>query len=133
MTTLLRENIWLVLLGSLAVYYLLKFFTAKMTPTHTDHSDPNQPAVSFQQDGRSGRVGYTSKEGSFDMYFEFGGDDVLAIIDVPEPQHWVAKTGIPLERRDQVLATIGRLVVESQTHSGIGSFEVQKACILIRG
>ena len=133
MTTLLRENIWLVLLGSLAVYFLLKFFTSKMAPAHMDSTDPTKPAVSFQQDGRSGRVGYSSKLGSFDMYFEFGGGDVLAIIDVPEVDQWVAQTGIPLHRRDEVLATIGRLVVASQTRNGQGSYEVQKACILIRG
>jgi hypothetical protein len=87
--------------------------------------DSNVPKVSYSSDGRSGHVHYQSKEGSFAMYYEFGGGDCVASIDIPSKEDWVAKTGIPLERREAVLNFIGQRVVKDQISSGLGSFKIE--------
>jgi len=63
--------------------------------------------VAFSQSGGSGQAHYESEEGSFNLYWEFGGGDVLAIVNVPKPEHWLAQTGIAVERRAAVLDYIG--------------------------
>jgi len=86
---------------------------------------PGAPKITYSSNGRSGQVQYRSKEGNFDMYYELGGSDVVAGINVPSPNDWVAKTGIPLERRDEVLHFIGQQVVKDQTTNGRGSFKIE--------
>jgi hypothetical protein len=67
------------------------------------------------------------------MYWEFGGGDVIALIDVPSPKHWEAKTKIPLEKRLDILHDIGRKTVAAQTADGKGSYVIQDNCIEIKG
>lgn len=83
------------------------------------------PKISYSSDGRCGQVHYRSKAGNFDMYYEFGGGDVVAGINVPSPKDWVAQTGIPLEQREEVLNLIGQQVVKDQTTNGRGSFKIE--------
>lgn len=85
--------------------------------------------VSFSNDGRSGHVHYESPEGKFYLYYEFGGGDVVAVIDVPGTAQWVTKTGIPLEKRDEVLNYIGQVTVAQQTKSG--SYKLNANSIVI--
>ncbi len=85
--------------------------------------------VSFSNDGRSGHVFYESPAGKFSMYYEFGGGDVVAVIYVPGAEQWVAKTGIPLEKREAVLNYIGNETVAQQTKNG--SFKLSANSILI--
>ena len=86
--------------------------------------------VSFDSSGRSGYVTYDSPEGRLRMYYEFGGGDVIAIIDVPTEAKWAAATAIPLEKRMEILHFVGKTAVQLQTRNG--SYEIQDACILIR-
>lgn len=83
------------------------------------------PKISYSSNGRSGQVHYRSNAGNFDMYYEFGGGDVVAGINVPSPKDWEAKTGIPLEQREEVLNIIGQQVVKDQTTNGRGSFKIE--------
>lgn len=89
--------------------------------------------VTYVNEGRSGRVVFSQGMQSFDMYFEFGGGDVVAAIDVPSEAEWGAKTGIPVAMRGAILEFVGRSVVRDQTSGGNGSFEVQEACVVVRG
>ncbi len=86
--------------------------------------------VRFEESGRSGRVGFEGEGRSFGMYWEFGGADVLAIIDVPTVEKWEAQTGIPLEKRAEILDFIGRETVR-QKISSRGYAEIKESCILI--
>lgn len=86
--------------------------------------------VRFSSSGRSGHVLYESPEGQLRMYYEFGGGDVVAIIDVPSEAKWAAATAIPPEKRLEVLHFVGKSVVQQQTRNG--SYEIQDNCILIR-
>lgn len=89
----------------------------------------NEGEVSFSQEGIGGYVHFKSKEGRFNMYWEFGGGNVVASISVPNPEQWVAQTGIPLERRAAVLDYIGRVTVQKQTRNG--SFKLEGSSIVI--
>jgi hypothetical protein len=95
--------------------------------------DSNTAKVSYSSDGRCGHVHYLSKEGSFAMYYEFGGGECIGTIDIPSKEDWVAKTGIPLERREAVLNYIGQRVVKDQISSGKGSFKIEGNWLNIYG
>lgn len=94
-----------------------------------NHRGANGQRVIFASDGRSGHVFYESPEGKFSMYYEFGGGDVVVIISVPETAQWVAQTGIPLEKREEVLNYIGQVSVAQQTKNG--SYKLDANSILI--
>ncbi|HEX2838090.1 MAG TPA: hypothetical protein VHN77_08195 [Phycisphaerales bacterium] len=89
--------------------------------------------VTFVNEGRSGRVVFTQGLKTFDMYFEFGGGNVVAVIDVPSAAEWGAKTGIPVAMRGAILEFVGRSVVRDQTGGGRGSFQVGETCIRVDG
>lgn len=97
----------------------LKSTVAPFTPAS------DVPKISYSSDGRSGYVHYRSKAGNFDMYYEFGGGNVVVGINVPSSNDWVAQTGIPLEQREEVLNQIGQQVVKDQTTNGRGSFKIE--------
>lgn len=79
--------------------------------------NPNGWRVWFEEDGRSGRVGFEGEGRSFSMYWEFGGGDVVAIIDVPPPAMWEVQTHIPLEKRLPILNFIGSETVRQKAPS----------------
>ena len=87
--------------------------------------------VGYINEGREGRVVFSKGLRSFQMYYGFGGGDVVAIIEVPSEAEWVRQTGFPLEQRAAILDFIGNKVVHDQTTSGRGRFEVRKDCIEI--
>lgn len=77
----------------------------------------------YSTQGRGGTVFFESNETKFDMWWEFGGGDALAIVDIPSEQHWVARTKLPLERRTDVLDYIAQQVIQDQA-SGRGTYEI---------
>ena len=86
----------------------------------------NKAKILYSSEGRYGHVHYRSSEASFAMYYEYGGGDCVACIDILDSQKWQAHTGLPLERRDAVLDFIGQQVVKDQTTGGRGSFRIEK-------
>jgi len=90
----------------------------------------NGAKVSFHSSGPSGHVLYESPEGKLNLYYEFGGGDVTAIINVPTEAKWAAATNIPLEKRMAVLHVVGKETVKQQTRNG--AYEITDNCILIR-
>ncbi|HMQ62010.1 MAG TPA: hypothetical protein PKE06_15155 [Flavilitoribacter sp.] len=119
----------LILFGAYAVWLV---FFSKAKPTKMVFSEPKGATVAFSTSGRSGQVVYTGPEGSFAMYWEFGGGDVIAIIDIPNAATWEAQTRIPLEKRMDILHFIGRKTVEAQTTGGKGTYEIKEKNILIK-
>lgn len=79
--------------------------------------------VQFSNTGRSGQVTYNGAEGRFSLYFEFGGNDVVAIINVPGREQWLERTGIALEHRERILNHIGQVAVNTQTKKGWYTFQ----------
>lgn len=84
---------------------------------------PGKPNVRYLSEGRCGKVIYESTEATFALYYEFGGGDVIVCVDIPSPQKWEAATGLPLERRDEILNFIGQRVVKDQTRGR--SFKIE--------
>ncbi|WP_373552242.1 hypothetical protein [Haliscomenobacter sp.] len=79
----------------------------------------------YSTEGRGGTVFFESNETKFDMWWEFGGGDALAIIDIPSEQQWVARTKLPLEKRSTILDYIGQQVIRDQA-SGKGTYELSE-------
>ena len=92
------------------------------------------PRVLYADEGRSGYVIYESEETRFQLYREFGGGDgVVACIQIPGEKEWAKITGLPTERRAEVLDFIGREVVARQTVGGKGSFKMEAGWMVIYG
>jgi hypothetical protein len=87
--------------------------------------------VTYVSEGRSGMVIFSKGLKSFAMYYEFGGGDTLATIDVPSAREWEKETGFPLAARPAILEFIGRSVVREQTTLGTGRFELHDRYISI--
>lgn len=79
--------------------------------------------VTYSSDGRSGYVNYQSPEARFSLYYEFGGGDVVACINIPDVKHWQKDTGLPVGQRDEILNFIGTQVARDQTRGG--SFKIE--------
>jgi hypothetical protein len=89
-----------------------------------DAPDPGA-RLSYGSEGRSGRVHYQSRRADFTLYYEFGGGDCVATIDLPSLKDWPRHTGLPQDQRDGVIEWIGRQVVRDQTTGGKGRYEVE--------
>lgn len=72
-----------------------------------------------------GHVGFDSRERSGDVIlylnhlttrfpFEFGRGDAVAVITIPEQEHWLAQTGIPLEDREDVLRFVAERILRDR-------------------
>lgn len=72
------------------------------------------PQVRYANGGRSGTIYYTSDELSFEVWYEFAMPPAIAIIGIPEPRHWEAKTKTPLSKRAAILQFIGDRVVQDK-------------------
>jgi hypothetical protein len=104
-----------------------------MAPDGVVDQGPDPHArLSYSSDGRSGRVHYQSAKAEFTLYFEFGGGDCIAMIELPSPAAWERHTGLRLDERDAVVHWIGRRVVHDQTRGGNGRFEVDGNWLNIR-
>jgi len=83
------------------------------------------PKIQYADQGRDGYVWYKSADTTFAMYYEFGGGDCVASIQIPTPEGWERATKLPLAQRDEVLNFIGRQVVKDQTSTGKGHFKIE--------
>lgn len=89
------------------------------------------PKIRYENKGRSGTVWFENDQTKFDMWWEFGGGDVLAIINIPSRKNWEKRTNLPLEQRENILHFIGEQVVRDQT-SGNHQFEIGDDFLTIR-
>lgn len=87
------------------------------------HTGP--PQILYSSEGRSGYVWYRSTETEFSLYYEFGGGNCIAGIDIPSPETWESATKLPLSRREEVLNFIGQQVVKDQITGGLGYFKIE--------
>jgi hypothetical protein len=79
--------------------------------------------IRYTSEGRSGSLYFESDETTFDLWWEFGGGDALAIINIPTERTWVALTKLPLDKRDAILDYIAAQVINDQA-SGRGRCEI---------
>lgn len=88
-------------------------------------------SVSYMNEGRSGKVVFSKGMRGFDMYFEFGGGDTVATLDVPSAADWTKHTGFAIDMRQPILEYIGKCVVRDQTTQSKGRFEIHDQYISI--
>lgn len=89
--------------------------------------------LSYSTEGRGGTVYYQSDVTKFEMWWEFGGGDAVAVIDVPSEKYWESQTGLPVEQREKVLDFIGQRAAKDQVSSGKGTYRVSGGFMSIYG
>lgn len=87
------------------------------------------PQVRYSDGGRSGTIHYTSHDASFDCWYELAGGTAVAVIGIPAPRHWEARTKTPLSQRWTILQFIGEQVVKDQVQ-GEGYFLLEQETIM---
>lgn len=102
----------------------LEYRTAhRLAQLYVERREAPAAIVHYTSEGRAGTVHYRSPAASFDLWYEFAGGAALAIIDIPTPEQWTARTNTPLSQRLEILQFIGEQVVKDQTH-GLGSYTI---------
>ncbi len=70
--------------------------------------------LSYISLGRGGYVIYQDEYCEIKFDYEFGGGDCVAIIFVPEPQHWHQQTGRDESERLQILTSVAEQAIRDQ-------------------
>ncbi|HQX43291.1 MAG: hypothetical protein KA251_00445 [Saprospiraceae bacterium] len=91
-----------------------------------------KPKLLYVDMGRGGTIYYESSDARFDMWWEFAGGKALVILDIPTPDQWTARTGLPLSQRKKVLNYIGEQIGLDKISSG-GSFIIGENVITFYG
>lgn len=86
----------------------------------------------YANQGRSGRVIYQDSISTLDFYFEFGGNDCVAIITVPSQKDWKQETGRKTEERNDILEFIAAQATKDQAPGGFYRIEEDAITICFR-
>jgi hypothetical protein len=81
----------------------------------------NNPALEYINEGRGGSVIFKNDKTRFSMWWEFGGGDAVAIVNIPTEDKWEDYTRLPLSERKSTLNFIGVQIVLDQL-SGKGTY-----------
>ena len=92
----------------------------KLFPAKSKNME-NNPALEYQNEGRGGSVIFKNDKTRFSMWWEFGGDDVVAFVNIPVEDEWENYTQLPLSERKSTLTFIGEQIVRDQL-SGNGTY-----------
>lgn len=103
-----------------------KYRTGKPKRTPLEGS----PQVFFNEDRDGSFISFHNMEGSFEFWWEYGSGNAVALIGVPRPEYWEAKTKIPLERREKVLTYIAEFAIDTKLE-GNGSFLIGEDVLTI--
>ena len=71
-------------------------------------------SVSVHEDGRSGKVIYRDRSGSLSFYWEFGGGDVVATIQVGDAATWQRQHSWAAGYRAEILRRVGDEVIRQK-------------------
>lgn len=99
----------------------------------TVHPALEGASLAYVSNGRDGRVVFHHPKTSFDLYYEFGGNDVLAIITIPTAEQWTSETKLPLTLRAPTLDFIARQIIRDQTTKPGARFTIEADAIMIYG
>jgi len=109
----------------------LEYRTAhSLTHIYLRYIEQVAPRLSYTQDGRGGKVIYTQDKIRFEMDWEFGGGNAIAIIFIPEEKFWEKETGTKLKERDSILDFIGKQVIKDQA-GGDGKYRIDWNSLVI--
>ncbi|MEO8068286.1 MAG: hypothetical protein ABI599_11390 [Flavobacteriales bacterium] len=90
-------------------------------------------SVRIEEQGRSGSVIYNDPAGSITFYWEFGGDDVIAIVTVGTADTWRQQHPWAVDRRADILRFVAHEVVRQKAPGSIAQLDDAAGYIHIRG
>ena len=76
--------------------------------------DQKDARITYENAGRGGYILVSWNQITNRFYWEFGGGNALAIIDIPTSDHWEKQTSWPAAKRTELLEFIARQVIEDQ-------------------
>ena len=88
--------------------------------------------VDIREEGRSGAVVYREAAGSLSFYWEFGGGNTLAIIDVGDEATWQEKHPWTAGRRAEILQRVSDEVIRQRAPANRAEIDDRRGCIYIR-
>ena len=88
-----------------------------------------KPTLEYVSQGRHGYVHYKDMTGELSFYFEFGGGNCVAIINIPSPTEWSKLTNRPLTEREGILFFVAEQVTKDQVQNGY--YEIKEGWIEI--
>ncbi len=77
----------------------------------------NDWSVVIHEDGRRGQVVYRESSGSLAFYWEFGGGNTVATIQVGDPETWQRQHGWAVGRRAEILRRVADEVIRQKAPS----------------
>ena len=89
-------------------------------------------SVDIRQDGRNGTILYRESSGCLSCYWEFGGDDGVAIIDVGDEATWIREHAWAAPRRVEILGRIADQVIRQKAPGCGAEIDDRKGCIRLR-
>lgn len=93
---------------------------------------PEQWSVEVVQSGRSGSVKYHEPSSCISFYWEFGGDDTVAIIWTGDFAAWTSRYPWAVERRREILERVAHEVVRQKAPTCRADIDDRNGYIYIR-
>jgi len=88
-----------------------------------------KPKLEYTSNGRHGYVVYKDHTGELSFYYEFGGGNCVAIMNVPSEAEWSKQTNRPLADRDEILTFVAAQATKDQVQNGY--YEIKESWIEI--
>jgi hypothetical protein len=85
--------------------------------------------LEYINQGRGGYVVYKDGQDDIRLFFEYGGDDCVAIIYVPTIEEWTFKTNRPIVDRNSILTFVAEQAIKDQAPKSY--YELSDTCIQI--
>jgi hypothetical protein len=80
----------------------------------TKGSGASKRRVLYAERGRDGYVIYKDAQGEISMYFEFGGGDCVAFIQVPTAAAWAKVTKRSVQEREDILRFVAEQAIRDR-------------------
>jgi hypothetical protein len=92
----------------------------------------NNWKVEIVENGRSGNLIYHEDSWSASFFWEFGGGDVVAIIEVGKPSGWSEKYPLAADRRQEILERVISEAIRQKAKTCIASYDDKSGTVLLR-
>ncbi|MCC6400296.1 MAG: hypothetical protein IT227_05995 [Flavobacteriales bacterium] len=90
------------------------------------------PTVTITEDGRSGHVTYAEGLRSIRGYWEFGGNDVVTIVNMGTRADWERSCAWAVDRRAEILRLVADEVVRQRAPTCVAEIDEARGDILLR-
>lgn len=80
----------------------------------TNGSGSSKRRVLYAERGRDGYIIYKDAQGEISMYFEFGGGECVAFIQVPSAAEWTKSTKRSVEEREDILHFVAEQAIQDK-------------------